>query len=106
GGVWIGSGDRLLKCDAAGRLDERAIFPAEHARVRTVVLLEARDGAVWIGTRHDGLFRYTPTTGLESLPTSDSSVRDLLEDREGNVWVGTTGGGLDRVRPRAVEVEG
>ena len=105
GGMWIVSGHQIFKHDGADRLELRGELPAEHARARVVVVLEARDGGLWIGTRHDGLFRYGGSS-LESVPVSDSSIRDLFEDREGNLWVGTTGGGLNRVQPRAVEVEG
>lgn len=60
-------------------------------------ILEARDGAIWIGT-DGGLSRYqngsfTNWTKRDGLPRSD--VRALAEDDSGNVWIGT-GSGLVR----------
>ncbi|WP_291980598.1 sensor histidine kinase [Luteitalea sp.] len=63
------------------------------------VLLPARDGSLWIGTRGSGLFhwstgrmeRYGPAEGL-----SDTTVRGLFEDRDGVIWIGTETGGLHR----------
>jgi signal transduction histidine kinase/ligand-binding sensor domain-containing protein len=105
GGVWVGSGNRLYHCDALGRLEAHGVLPGEYPSARVLVLLEGRDGAVWIGTRHDGLFRYAAGR-MENVPASHSTVRALLEDREGNLWIGTGGGGLNRVQRRTVEIEG
>jgi signal transduction histidine kinase/ligand-binding sensor domain-containing protein len=105
GGVWIVAGPQLLRYDLGGALEVKGTYPSEHSGARASSLLETRDGAVWIGTRHDGLFRYGPS-GIESVPTSHGMIRALLEDREGNLWVGAGGGGLNRVLPRAMEIEG
>ena len=105
GGVWVGADDRLSHIDAAGRTQNIGALPSEHHQARITVLLESRDGSLWIGTRHNGLLRHGPS-GFESVPTSDPLIRTLIEDREGNIWVGTGGGGLNRVQPRAVEIEG
>jgi len=105
GGIWISSGPRLLKHDGT-TLRELAVLPPEFQSARASALLETRDGAVWIGTRHDGVFRYAGGSDFETIPTSDATIVSLLEDREGNVWIGTGGGGLNRVQPRPVEVEG
>jgi signal transduction histidine kinase/ligand-binding sensor domain-containing protein len=105
GGVWIGSGPNLFRYDAGGVLEPMGSLPAANQGTRMSVLLEGRDGALWIGTRHDGLFRRSDT-GVETVPSSHSAIRCLMEDREGNLWVGTGGGGLNRVQPRVLEVEG
>ena len=54
-----------------------------------------RDGAVWIGTENDGLYRifqgvvehFSKADGL-----SGRKVDQILEDREGNLWFSTDGG--------------
>jgi signal transduction histidine kinase len=61
------------------------------------VLLAARDGSLWIGTRHRGLFRWRdgrmdhfgPQEGLDG-----PNVCGLFEDRDGIIWIGTTAGEL------------
>ncbi len=105
GGIWIGSGYRLFRYDAGGPLVDMGSLPAANQGARLTVLLEGHDGALWIGTRHDGLFRRS-ASGVESVPSSHPAIRCLMEDREGDLWVGTGGGGLNRVQPRVVEVEG
>ena len=63
------------------------------------VMLAARDGALWIGTRGQGLFRwdgvrmrhFTRDDGL-----SDMRISGLFEDRDGAIWIGTELGGLHR----------
>src|SRR5262249_25886078 len=65
-------------------------------------LLVDRDGALWIGTVGEGLFRLY-TGKIDHFARSDGltgdSVWALFEDREGNVWVGTENG-IDRFRER------
>jgi signal transduction histidine kinase/ligand-binding sensor domain-containing protein len=104
GGLWIGAGVHLYRYDQ-GTLVDRGRLPAEYPEARMMALLEAKDGAVWLGTRHDGVFRYDGAR-FETIPTSDSMILNLFQDREGDIWIGTAGGGLNRVQPRPVEVEG
>ena len=55
------------------------------------------DGAIWVGTDGNGLFRLNATTsahfharnGLQS-----DIVRTLHRDNDGTLWIGTAGGGL------------
>lgn len=60
----------------------------------TRVIVEARDGSIWIGT-DEGVTRWN-SHGLKTFEVSDGlsyfSIRDLLEDRSGNIWVGTERG--------------
>ncbi len=103
-GVWIAFGQQLLKCDQAGKVEERGLFQTDpHAG--TTVVLEDHTGAVWIGTDSAGLFRHDES-GSEKIETSHPGILSLAEDREGNIWAGTAGGGLDRLSARSVQLEG
>ncbi len=77
-------------------------------RAGITALLEDRDGWLWVGTRRDGLFRfspdteevisYTPPDKLHHL--SGWSVLALAEDGQGNIWVGTQDKGMSRINPK------
>jgi signal transduction histidine kinase/ligand-binding sensor domain-containing protein len=78
-------------------------LPNLPATFRLNVILRDREGALWIGTRGQGLLHihdgrvdsFGVTNGL-----SGDRVWHLFEDREGNIWV-TTDQGLDRFRTLA-----
>lgn len=61
------------------------------------VLWPTRDGALWIGTRGSGLFRWLGGRmmhiGVED-GLSDNRIAGLFEDRDGVLWIGTELGGL------------
>jgi signal transduction histidine kinase/ligand-binding sensor domain-containing protein len=101
-GLWICVGSRLLKYDGNHEPVECARLPAN---AEPQILFEDHEGALWIGTTTDGLFRFKDGA-LENVPSSQQSVCCLCEDREGNLWAGTRGGGLDLIRPGAVELVG
>lgn len=59
----------------------------------------------WIGTRHDGLYRFDPVSGkhwnYKYIPTDKNSISnnfilDIIEDRKGCIWI-ATGNGLNRI---------
>jgi len=112
GGAWVLSDRRLRKWkDGSWTEDTGQLGELD---VAGTCLIESRDGALLVGTLHQGLLRVSrDATGwncrtVEDLTTS-SHVYDLCEDHEGNIWVGTAGGGLYRFAPRramTVEVPG
>jgi signal transduction histidine kinase/ligand-binding sensor domain-containing protein len=104
GGIWVCNGTHLLRCDAAGRLQDQGEFDPSHKAGEITALMEDSEGAVWIGTAFGGLFRYDGST-FENISTSRPEIQSLFEDREGNIWVGTLGGGLNRVRRRVVQLQ-
>jgi signal transduction histidine kinase/ligand-binding sensor domain-containing protein len=105
GGVWLCVGTRLFRIESGGQLREVGAFQPQPANTVANVLLEDREGALWIGTSYSGLFRYDGS-GFEAVETTHQEIQSLAADRESNLWVGTFGGGLNRVRRRAVSLEG
>ena len=103
GGVWIYTGTQLLKFTEAGGLTMAGDLPVSRPNKNATVLYEDRTGAVWIGTRENGLFRYDGE-GFTGVKTSHHEIVCVTEDREGNLWVGTRGGGLNRLQPRVLEL--
>lgn len=70
-------------------------------------LFEAEDGAIWIGTMGNGLYRYDPKTGKSknyiyndgvagSNQLRSNSISSIMQDSFGNVWISTDRGGLSR----------
>jgi len=93
--LWVGffgAGLRRLSDEtffAVGR-PEGAPFLSTHT------VLEAKDGAMWVGT-YRGAWRFkdgqfTSVTARDGLPSD--SVGPLAEDGEGGIWIGTTARGL------------
>src|SRR5262249_52736957 len=78
-------------------------LPAFQRRPGTMALLRDRDGALWIGTRDEGLLHVhqgrTDVFGRYDGLSSDTVDR-LFEDREGNIWIATPEG-IDRFRSLA-----
>lgn len=69
------------------------------------VLLGDATGNLWIGTRHNGLWRLTPS-GVSQWSTRnglpDDSIRSLFIDDEQSIWIGMLSGGLSRWRKGAL----
>jgi signal transduction histidine kinase/ligand-binding sensor domain-containing protein len=104
GGVWVCCGFQLFKCEANGDCTDYGEFHPDNSGTVVTVMVEDRDGRVWIGTSFNGLYRHSQT-GFEAVATSHGGILSLIEDREGNLWAGTSGGGLNRIRQRAIKLE-
>lgn len=104
GGVWLLCGFHLYKVQPGGALEDWGEFRPERGGTIGTVMLEDREGALWIGTSFSGLLR-RDETGFGTVETSHEEILSLAEDREGNMWVGTAGGGLNRLRQRTVSLE-
>ena len=106
-GIWCGTTLGLYLLDEAGGTPrfhriELGKAPANPSQRSVGALLKDRQGAIWVATDGNGLYRL-PATGpterygpAEGIPAY--SLTSLLEDREGRIWVGTrAGGGLYRL---------
>ena len=104
GSLWIaleGTGPQLgVRQYANGSWTSYAVPGFDGSRVSAQSLFIDRDGALWIGTIADGLYRvyngkadhFRSVNGL-----SGDSVLSFFQDREGNIWI-TTNGGVDLFR--------
>ncbi|MEP7043499.1 MAG: two-component regulator propeller domain-containing protein [Dokdonella sp.] len=78
------------------------------SKLSVSALMQDRDGAIWIGTYDDGIYRvsqgraehYGSEDGLSS---NDVAKSGIFEDREGIVWV-LTSAGIDAFRHQRVSV--
>jgi ligand-binding sensor domain-containing protein len=106
GGIWICAGQRIFKFDEGVKPVELGeIIPNEATALSSLeptVLLEDREGAVWVGTLSAGLYRCDSNSVIR-VEVSNSAILSLAGDREGNLWVGTRGG-LNRVHRRLISM--
>ncbi len=97
--IWVGTDEGLFIHDRgrwrARPLARKGREPSVHA------LLRDRQGAIWIGTGEDGLYRVHGET-VERLSREpnlvNAAVHALYEDREGSVWVGTYDQGVSLLK--------
>lgn len=99
-GIWVTVDSSLKFLDSNQQLQPICSLP-ELSRVTS--LMEDREGAVWICTQNEGLFRYFDGE-LEAIETSSSWVEGITQDEVGHIWVATFGGGLNVIRPRGVRM--
>lgn len=97
--LWIARDGGILQLYQTNSLRTIDLFPGRGARYLQVLHLDT-DGALWIGTKDDGLIRYADGevsrfTAEEGLP--DQDILSILKDHEGSLWVGTHYGGLNRL---------
>ncbi|BCS35041.1 histidine kinase [Luteitalea sp. TBR-22] len=100
--VTLGSG-AIWVADMAGSVRSidtrcRSTATLQEGPTRPWRLLQDRDGALWVGTLGQGLWRIAQPAQASSPEAFDAGVfpddriTALLEDREGNLWVGTDAG--------------
>lgn len=93
GGMWVGTAGSGLYAFPEGRPALPAPAPLlPNGEITT--LLEASDGAVWIGTSN-GVYRLRPGQTPEPWPKlPQDSIETLFEDSRRRVWASTAGGSL------------
>lgn len=104
--IWIGTSKHVLQLIPRSNTTHQAPARFEIVVRATVsgpitVLLGDSSGDLWIGTRHEGLWRLTPE-GVSRWNTAnglvDNAIRSLFLDDEENLWIGMLTGGLSRWR--------
>jgi signal transduction histidine kinase/ligand-binding sensor domain-containing protein len=105
GGGWLCADFRLFRFKDGEGLTDCGSFRPRLPGTEVSVMLEGRDGTLWIGTTFSGLYRYDGVT-FQPVATTHQEIISLMEDSEENIWVGMRGGGLNQIRPRAVTLEG
>lgn len=93
GALWLGGVDGLYVYPSA---DPRAEVPLQLSDRPILCLLEARDGAVWVGSGQ-GLFSIREGKAREVSGLPHPSVTALHEDADGRIWAATRANGLVRV---------
>ncbi len=93
GDMWIGSdvGLNRIHNGQVSNIPAGPDAPVSYVRV----IYPARDGSIWIGTKGNGVLkysngRYTRFTKKNGLP--DDWVRVILQDSQGTFWFGTNAG--------------
>ena len=93
--VYSAADDRLL-----GYLGKDGRLHAAHTSFGSPVygIFQDKDGALWLCTKPDGLYRLRETAGqgftVEHIEGVHSNVYYAVQDSRGRLWVATLGGGL------------
>ncbi|MGN1245990.1 MAG: two-component regulator propeller domain-containing protein [Muribaculaceae bacterium] len=102
GTEWVGLGYALYRRKAGAATFEH-VEATGYDWIFTIA--EAADGAIWLGTMGNGVWRHTPADGKFKQYTCDSttpsglrsnSISSIFCDSHGNVWLSTDRGGISR----------
>ncbi len=102
GGFWLMRGNVLLIRTEKQELLYGVEAPWRGGSPEVQALLEDRNGALWIGTKGQGLFRFDGE--FVRVPAGHDFILSLAQDRDGNIWAGGLGGGLMRLHPRQIRL--
>ena len=108
GRYWVATkGDQVLRVyhssdnSLLGYLGSDGRIHQSYTRFGAAVycMYQAKDGALWLGCKPEGIFRLRPTSpgAFEIDHFTDMPVTDIYhiaEDRYGRLWVATLGGGI------------
>ena len=72
-------------------------------------MLEDREGNLWFGTFHGGLYKYQKSDNKFTIydirdGLSSNWISTIFEDSQGYIWVGTWGGGITRFKGKTLKV--
>ncbi len=102
--LWVGTMKGIVQLTP--REDGQGYDEIEAARIKSPVTVLVGDlqGNLWIGTRHDGIWRLD-ADGVSSWNShnglADDAIRSLFVDSDQNLWAGMLTGGLSRWRKAA-----
>ena len=90
--IWTGTdgnGFRLFSPEG-NPFDEDPRLSAFFNGMSILSMAESSDGAIWISTLRNGIFRYTPQNGSireESVANMDAPCTNMLSDSQGYLWL-------------------
>lgn len=99
GGPWVVTAGRVIKLDGSGGVELEVEVPPLLGAHYVNAAVEDHAGALWIGTRSQGLHVFA-RGNRTPVPTPADMIIALAEDRDGILWVGGSPGGLSAVSPK------
>lgn len=106
GNLWLATDKGLYRFDK-----NRSAFQMIEglSNYNLLVIAEATDGNLWLGTEEQGMIGYNPDTHDIRLYKHEEKnnnslgsnlVRAIIVDKENNLWIGSINGGLDHFNPK------
>ena len=95
GYIWVGTGEGLARFNGSEFTIYSAANTPEFPDAPITILLEDREGAIWVASRGSGLYRLRAGRFAKIAPNpglSDGRVYALALGADGSVWIGTAGG--------------
>ncbi|WP_232285924.1 two-component regulator propeller domain-containing protein [Aquimarina agarilytica] len=102
GNILIGTGRGLSKFDKV--TETFSSFPKVLSNKRISAIYPEKDGSLWVGTLHSGLYYFKKNDKIGNQPIhyvhqsnqpssiSSNQIHSITKDNEGNLWVGTVNG--------------
>lgn len=94
GQIWVGSDDGIFRLTINGELEAVDLGSPTVGvpEVEINAILKDRQGAIWLGTEDNGLFRILRDGSVEQFTKADGLpdivISSLHEDKAGRLWVG------------------
>ena len=103
--IWIAAREQLIKFEPNTQ-KTRYFTPSKlvDGKASIYKLCKDSEGMIWIGTNHQGLGRFNPTTekftffqqqAQKANSLNHNTVKCMYEDSKGRFWIATGGGGLN-----------
>ena len=96
GDVFLGTNRGLYRADAMGTKVQRIAIDPKHPDM-AVRTLKMAEGALWVGTLWDGLWRFDPVKGVAAGHWSRETltgerIESILPTGDGKLWIGSSAG--------------
>lgn len=105
GYLWIATRQQLCRFNGV-KFTPYPLFGNAQAGYKEITALKVdRDGALWTGTRGEGLFKYKDQVFeivMQKNGLSSNSINCLYSDLKNNLWIGAENGFLDRLNEKEI----